>query len=183
MYPSPCLSPPGAPRGWVVRRGYVGSCLPATVLSVNVLVVDLAVVDCRLSGADVEVHVPGLGVVSRVPLLGPPDAGVSAAPAAAGGLSRREAVFRALDAALDSARVPVGRSWARLAFYNPLSAEVAVDAVPRTVAFCCSAPLELPLEGALGVVADGTLRVAGLELYPRSDEFAHVHQAISAHFG
>lgn len=72
------------------------------------------------------------------------------------GTADREAALAAFDAALDLARVPrpsltdpsrIVRT--RVALYNPYTCEVAVGALPSTVAFGDMAPLQLPPSGVL----------------------------------
>jgi hypothetical protein len=95
--------------------------------------------------------------------------------------SEREAVFLVLDAALEKGRLIREGGTVEIGFANPFTNQVAVGAVPDTVAYSDGEPLKI---GAAGVVADlrnGVLKVEGRELIPVEAAMASVTAAITAH--
>ena len=78
------------------------------------------------------------------------------------GVSRAEWCFRLLDDVLARC-VLTERQNARVALYNPYSAEVAVGAVPHTTVFSASTPLPLDAAGTDADLDGGVLTLAGGE--------------------
>lgn len=99
------------------------------------------------------------------------------------GTSEREAVFLTLDAALDSAKVVRGNDACGIAFYNPFTTQIAVSAVPDTVAYADGEEVDLTADGAAATLRDGILVIAGRELLPVETAMSSVAAAITAHRG
>jgi hypothetical protein len=97
------------------------------------------------------------------------------------GTSEREAVFLALDAALEAGRLIRDGGTLEIGFANPFTNQVAVGAVPETVAYSDGEPLTIGATGIGADLRDGVLMVAGRELIPVETAMATVAAAISAH--
>lgn len=82
------------------------------------------------------------------------------------GRSLGEAAFQLLDDLLDRCILP--RPGApRVAFYNPITAEVAIGAVPNTQVFSCGDLLELDPAGSAATLVDGVLNLGKRLLLPK----------------
>lgn len=98
------------------------------------------------------------------------------------GASERETVFEILDTALGELDVPAADgSWRRVALYNPLTAQVAVGAVPDTETFTDSEPLTLDLHGTYASLCGGVLVIGGRELPPLVPNSELVKRSLAAH--
>jgi hypothetical protein len=136
----------------------------------ELLIVDMANLAFRREGdgTHLVVAAPGLPELARVVL---PE-----------GMSDREAVFRGMDAVLGSARAATASGWCRIGLYNPLSEQVAVDAVPSTVCFTDHRPVDIPAGGLLAVAdSDGVRLPDGRELPAAEESLAEVQRALAAH--
>jgi hypothetical protein len=136
---------------------------------VELIVFDLSTLSFRRSADGmVYLSLPGLAdVVGRRP---GPDA------------SERETVFEVLDAALGELSIPAADgTWRRPAFYNPLTAQVAVGAIPSTETFSDSAPIALDLHGTNASLRNGLLIVGTRELPPLLPDAELVRRSLMAH--
>lgn len=97
------------------------------------------------------------------------------------GTSDREAAFAAADAALRAGRVLRGDVRARVALYDPYTAEVALDPVPATRTFTDRAPVSFGPEGTLAVLDDRGLVIESRVLGPVTRSFAATSRALLAH--
>lgn len=102
------------------------------------------------------------------------------------GTEPRWAAFSAMDAALEHGRVVREDAdgdlvTARVAFYNPLSLEIALDAVPLTRVFGNGEPVLLDRTGTLSWLDDDTLGVGGRLLAETSVDMAAIARAAGAH--
>lgn len=97
------------------------------------------------------------------------------------GTSDREAVFRALDAALAHGRLARPEGTRALAFLNPYSNQVAVDAVPETVTYQASELVRISELGAPATLRDGLLELDGHTLVPVTPDMTSVMEALTAH--
>lgn len=99
----------------------------------------------------------------------------------ANGTSDREAAFRVLDAALAHGRLVRPEGTVSLAFLNPYSNQVAVDAVPETVTYQSPDPIRISEHGAAAVLRDGLLEIDGRALVPVTPDMTTVMEALTAH--
>jgi hypothetical protein len=97
------------------------------------------------------------------------------------GTSDREAAFRALDDALAHGRLVRPDGTRALAFLNPYSNQVAVDAIPDTVSYQASDDLRLGELGAPAVLRDGLLEIEGQTLVPVTPDMTSVMEALTSH--
>ena len=102
--------------------------------------------------------------------------------------NRREAAIQAIDAALDRGRVvrhtiAGTKVRARVVFYNPTTAEVAVGALPVTRAYTDRSPLALDVSGQLAELDGDTLRVGSRTLRLREPSEDALRAAWTAHHG
>jgi len=97
------------------------------------------------------------------------------------GTSEREAVFLALDAALDEGRLIREGGTLEIAFANPFTNQVAVGAVPDTVAYSDGEPVEIKAAGVGGTLRNGILTIDSRSLIPVETAMATVAAALSAH--
>ena len=97
------------------------------------------------------------------------------------GTSEREAVFLALDAALDGCRLTREDGTLEIAFANPFTNQVAVGAVPETIAYSDGEPIEIKEVGVGGTLRNGILTIEGRSLIPVETAMATVAAALSAH--
>jgi hypothetical protein len=99
---------------------------------------------------------------------------------------QRNVAFAACDAALaqgtvlreDDDGLPVAH---KIAFYNPLTGQIAVDAVPHTRVFAGTDLLVLPAEGLEVVLVDGELRGGSVTLSERPVSAATASRAAAMH--
>lgn len=106
------------------------------------------------------------------------------------GEARRSVAFRALDAALAEARLPLptggprGTRYARLALYNPFTGDVSYDPVPGTVTFTSGAPVPLDADGTIGLLHGGerpdVLEVSGYTLVATERDVSELTRVIAA---
>ena len=97
------------------------------------------------------------------------------------GTSEREAVFLALDAALEEGRLIREGATLEIAFANPFTNQVAVGAVPDTVAYSDGEALDIAAVGVGGTLRNGILTIESRSLIPVETAMATVAAALSAH--
>lgn len=97
------------------------------------------------------------------------------------GTSEREAVFLGLDAALEQGRLIREGGTLEVAFANPFTNQVAVGAVPDTVAYSDGEVLTISETGVGATLRDGILVINGRSLIPVETAMASVAAALSAH--
>jgi hypothetical protein len=97
------------------------------------------------------------------------------------GTSEREAVFRALDAALAHGRLIRPEGTMALAFLNPYSSQIAVGAVPETVSYQSADQVRLSEHGARATLRDGLMEIDGHVLVPVTPDMSSVMEALTAH--
>ena len=131
-----------------------------TVHHMNLLVLDLACLRFHRTGDELAVHAPDLGELARCRV--------------APGTSDREAVFQVLDEALAVARIPTSAGSIPVGLYNPLSAEIAIGAVPDTESFTDTEPITLAAYGTIAEYVDGVVHVDGRTLRPVTATVARV---------
>lgn len=95
--------------------------------------------------------------------------------------SEREAVFLALDKALDEGRLTRAEGTLEIAFANPFTNQIAVGAVPDTVAYSDGEPFDIGPAGAGASLRDGILTISGRSFIPVETAMASVAAALSAH--
>jgi hypothetical protein len=97
------------------------------------------------------------------------------------GTSDREAAFRVLDAALAHGQLVRPEGAVALAFLNPYSNQIAVDAVPDTVSYQGDDPIRITEHGAPAKLRDGLLEIEGRSLIPVTPDMTSVMEALTAH--
>jgi hypothetical protein len=123
----------------------------------NIVVFDMAqLAIARVTtphGDALRVDLPNIGTLVEIPVVHE--------------VSRREGVFRAMDAMLANLEMPSsdGR-WCRVALYNPLTHQIAFEAVPRTKVYTDGLSLEIPLYGLPADVDDDGMTI-GVRKLPR----------------
>jgi hypothetical protein len=95
--------------------------------------------------------------------------------------SEREAVFRALDDALSHGRLVRAGGAVPVAFLNPYSNQVAVDAIPDTVTYQSEDTLDLGDMGKPAILRDGLLQIDGQHLVPITPDMGSIIEALTSH--
>ena len=111
-----------------------------------------------------------------------PHIGVLANHVVAPGVSQREAVYRALDSMLATFELPSSEGkWCPVAFYNPLSYQIAYKSVPETMVYGDGHALDVHAFGSVAQLRDDVLVLQDIEL-PRIQLDAHTTKAsLAAH--
>jgi hypothetical protein len=98
------------------------------------------------------------------------------------GASERQAAFAVLEEAAATARLRRQGGERRVAFYNPYTAEVSVDAASANRVYCAGHPLALSEEGEEAVPVDDRLVVGAAVLNERGElDPASAMRAVAAH--
>jgi hypothetical protein len=98
------------------------------------------------------------------------------------GAGERQAAFAVLEEAAATARVSRGGVEHRVAFYNPYTAEVSVDAATANRVFCAGRPLSLREDGEPAAVTEAALVLGSSELPERGElDPASAMRAVAAH--
>ncbi len=121
-------------------------------------------------GADdlVRVELANIGVLSEVPVHP--------------GTSHREGVFRALDYMLAGLELPASDgSWRPIALYNPITHQIAHQAVPDTAVYTDGAALEVPLYGLAAMLEDDRLVLPGRSIPRLVADTRSTRLALAAH--